>query len=310
MKRLYTLLTLLLMTGAIHAQTIPNNSFEDWYPYNTGTFSGEFPNSWTTSDSLSQALAGGISAFRATDGYSGTYALHLRSTRVTYLVFQFNAPGVATNGNFALVGTTLSFTGGSPDTARSRVFTGQYKYAPAAAGDACVLSVAKLRWNGTSRDTIAIGSDTLEAAASTYTPFTVDLVYRDFINRPDTCLILLLSSRALNDPQAAVGSELVVDDIAFSGFVGVDEVSDVVENLQLYPSPASTMLHMNAEFKHHPGTLRASILDITGKQVLQVPVSGTSLEMDVSALPEGTYLFNLLDDRQAILTSRRFTVAR
>ena len=106
MKSLLSSLLIFIGIFSASAQNIPNASFENWHPYSLG----EYPDSWTTSDSVAVALGGGTSVFKFTDPYDGTLSLHMKSVTTT---FGISGPGVATNGLVSLSGATFIFSGGS-----------------------------------------------------------------------------------------------------------------------------------------------------------------------------------------------------
>jgi hypothetical protein len=311
MKKSLVALLLSFSSIALMAQTIPNSSFESWVSYSAF---GERPTEWTTTDSITMTLSSNIThtATKVTDASSGSYALKLVSAAVTVPIIgtTINGPGIATNGKIAASLTSFTFDGGSPTSVRSRYFGGKFKYAPAAATDAAVFTVALLRRNPLNglRDTIAFGSDTVDHAVSAYTPFSVMLNYRDYLYNPDSCLILIQSSRAINDPGWAAGSELIVDELSFTGTVGLDEVNAVDKAFSVYPSPATTVLKVKMSMPGNSTILQ--VMDINGKEVLRRVTSVSEQQLDVSSLPEGNYFVNLVDANDKVLASRRFIVAR
>ena len=311
MKKVLLALSLLTATCVVKSQTIPNSSFESWVAYSAF---GERPTEWTTTDSITMSLSLNMvhSATKTTDASSGTAALRLVSSTVTVPILgtTINGPGIATNGKIAASVSSFTFDGGSPTAVRSRFFGGKFKYNPAGANDAAVFTVALLRRNTSTgqRDTVAFGSDTVNYAVSTYTPFSVALQYRDYLNNPDSCLILLQSSRGLNDPGWANGSELIVDELAFTGVVGLDEVSDINRQMTLYPSPANQQLNVKLTV-NNSAREELCIMDATGKEVLRREVSSEQEQFDITRLPSGNYFLNLTDDKNKVFVSRKFVVA-
>ena len=193
--------------------------------------------------------------------------MHLKSTQITIVIFQVTGPGIATNGQVNLVGNNFAFSGGSPDTARSRFFTGRYKYNPLNPSDAAIVKVYLFNNNGvTPRDTIAAGLWEHTGAVSTYDQFVIPMIYRDFVTPPDTCLIILQSSRGLNDPTLGIGSEFVVDSLGFSGFVGVNELKNAISSVNVFPTPAKNEINIDIELKSNL-ILGYEIFDINGKLV-------------------------------------------
>ena len=306
MKTLFTVLLFVFILSVASAQNVPNASFENWHGY---TF-GEYPDSWTTSDSVSFANGGGTSVFKSTDAFDGTYCLHLKSTQITIIIFQVTGPGIATNGQVNLVGNNFAFSGGSPDTARSRFFTGRYKYNPLNPSDAAIVKVYLFNNNGvTPRDTIAAGLWEHTGAVSNYDQFVIPMVYREFVTPPDTCLIILQSSRGLNDPSLGIGSEFVVDSLGFSGFVGVNELKNAISAVNVYPTPAKNEINVDVELKSNL-ILSYEIFDLNGKLLQSSLMNSTKEKIDISSLSSGSYILKIGDARKNILYSTQFSIQK
>ena len=299
MKNLLSLLMILMFFGA-YAQ-VPNTGFENWHPYSSA---GEYPDGWTTSDSLSDALGGGHNATKDIDAFEGTYAIRLTSVQTIIA----KGPGVATNGSVTLAGTDFAFSGGSPDTARYRYMTGQFKYNPASATDTGLATVLLYRTVAGIRDTTALGIYKFAGAVSAYTPFSVQLHYRDYVNNPEMIIVILQSSKGVNDPDLAVGTELLIDSLNFSGFVGVDELADNIASLNYYPTPASSELHIDVELKKQD-VIHYEIYDERGRLVLQNPLNTNHETADVSQLANGNYVLRIANASRNLF-SGNFTIAR
>ena len=69
--------------------------------------------------------------------------------------------------------------------------------------------------------------------------------------------------------------------------------SSFVNNIKAYPNPATTFINVPLNGLVGNGTL--NILDLTGKLVSTMNISvNNTLTVDVSALSNGTYSFNLM----------------
>jgi hypothetical protein len=306
MKNLLSVL--LLFTGIISAsaQNIPNASFEGWHPY----VLGEYPDFWTTSDSVAQANSSGTpSVFSGNDPYDGALSMHLKSVQISIFGFPVTGPGIATNGLVNLVGASFVFSGGSPDTARSRYFNGQYKYAPANPADAAIIKVYLFRNITGTRDTIASGSLELTGTVSTYTTFAVEMHYHDPVNQPDSSLIIIQSSRAINDPNLGVGSELVVDSLGFSGWVGIDELKNAITSVNVFPTPADKEISIEVELKNNI-SLSYEIYDISGRLLRSALMNTTKEKVDVSEFSSGKYILKIGDAKKNLLYTKNFSINR
>lgn len=302
------LLFVLLAFAGIYsasAQNVPNAGFENWTPYVTG----EYPDNWTTSDSITVSYNGGNSVYHGTDAYEGAKSMHLKSTEITFILFPIKGPGFATNGKINLVGANFEFSGGSPDTARSRYFTGYYKYNPLGADEVGMVKVYLFHRNGANRDTIATGVSLFTDTVSTFTQFVTEMQFKNYIIQPDTCLIIIQSSKAVADPSIVVGTELIVDSLGFNGFVGIDELNDIINNVSIFPSPASDEITIDVELKKNV-SLAYQIFDMNGRLLLSSSMNTLKEKVDISNLARGRYVLRLNDTDKKILYSTNFTVAR
>ncbi|PLW94126.1 MAG: hypothetical protein C0592_03810 [Marinilabiliales bacterium] len=77
--------------------------------------------------------------------------------------------------------------------------------------------------------------------------------------------------------------------------VGIEENSPMVEFSNAYPNPASSMVHFNYTLNH--GSYDAAIIvsDLLGGEAIRqtVPVNGSQISLDVSALTSGVYFYSL-----------------
>jgi len=305
MKNLLFIVLIFTGISISFAQNIPNAGFEDWYPYTSGVY----PDFWTTSDSIAANNGGGKSVYDSTDAFEGSKCMHLKSVAIVIIVFNVTGPGIATNGQISFNGSTFQFFGGSPDTSRSRFFTARYKYFPTNGTDAAVVKVYLLKNNGGTRDTIADGVAEISGTHSSYDQLVLAMNYRDFINQPDTSLIIIQSSRGINDPTLGVGSELVIDSLGFSGFVGVDELKSAVSSVNIFPSPAKDYLNIDVALRNNI-SLSYGIFDMSGRLVKTSLMKSTSERVDVSDLSSGKYILKIGDAKLNQLYSTNFSIAR
>jgi hypothetical protein len=319
------LLVVFLSFFLVYSSTaqISNGSFEQWRPYSPGTLIGGVPDGWTTSDSLSQSYSGGPSAFQGTDPHDGSSSIHLKSTQISLFgLFTLAVPGVATNGYFTGNFTSLTNAGlrvdsGVPDNVRSRKLLGYYKYAPQGQ-DSAHVTVLKWKYDAINqrRDTIAFGQLALTGQVSSYQPFEVVLVYRDFANQPDSSIIILNSGHlpltpVLSNPAVVQGTEFIVDELSFSGVVGIEELdADILSSFRLFPTPASDFLNVDVTAANPSLRLTCKLTDITGRMVLEAFVNQGGHRLDISALPAGNYMMQLLDEDRSVIAARKFSVAR
>ena len=292
-KSLLTFIIFTFCTAFVNAQNVPNGSFEDWTPVTTGTYAYELPNSWKTTDSASLALTSGVfhSAVKEnTILHDGAFALKLSGWATIF----GNAPGAASNGDIDI--TTLSIIKGTPDTVRHGKLNGFYSFAPLG-GDRCFVIATLVKWNSTtnSRDTIAYGefSTTDPTPAAAYSPFTIEMNYNSWTEHPDTMIILLLTS-PLNIPSGTSGTTLYIDGLSFTGVVGINEIASNINSVQLYPSPATSIMTIRVDLKK-ARPLHYNIYDIRGKHIFSDALEPNETRVDVSNFPPGNYSLNIMD---------------
>jgi len=297
MKKIFTLLFISLLSFSVaFSQTIPNSSFENWIPYSSACASGERPTGWQTTDSLSVCYFAGHTAVK--EGVDKCDALY--SIKLTSVISPLKAPGVATNG----ILSATAASGGTPDTARSAQLTGCYKYVPQA-GDTGIISAFLFRWNGVSRDTIASIRQLLLTTVSTMTNFNFNFTYKDWSHQPDTVLIVLQSSPALNSAQA--NSTLIVDNLAMIGYVGINE-NKIIRSINIFPQPAQDGLNIHVELAQNV-SLKYEIADLTGRKILSGKLESANEKIDIRNLSRGNYFVSLLNDG-AIVYSTKFIVSK
>jgi hypothetical protein len=308
------LLLLLIFTGInlSKAQTIPNAGFENWHPY----INGVYPDNWTTDDSISANNSGGKSVYDSSDAYEGSKCMHLRSVQIILFgSFPVKGPGIATNGVISInaVAGTINFSGGSQDSSRSKFFTARYKYYPAATNDSAIIYVYKFKYDAANnrRDTIADGTAKIGGLHDNYELLDLPLTYHywDSISIPDTCLIIFQSSLAINDPNIGVGTELVIDSLNFSGYVGIDELKSAITKVSVYPSPANEQLNIDVSLKNNI-SLSYEIFDISGKCLKRSLMNSAYEKVDVRNLVSGKYILKIGDAKFNQLYSTGFSILK
>jgi hypothetical protein len=199
---------------------IPNSGFEQWSSGN--------PVGWATPN----APGFFIPITQSTDAHSGSFA-------VKGEVLNFLGLPVSPN---LVSGDSL---GGFPFNQRPAVFQGFYKYSPVG-GDIFFATVI-LSSGGMG---IAIGEALISNSVSNYSQFTVNLEYYNN-DMPDTCYIQFFIADTASG-EAHVGSAYWLDDLSFSGTVGIaDRPSSALPDRyvlqQNFPNPfnPSTTISFN-----------------------------------------------------------------
>lgn len=291
------------------AQTfIPNSGFESWastagedqqptswISYNVFTFS-LFETNGANPTSVTQA--------GSPDNYQGNY-----SAKITTVSLVSNpSPADVPNTAGVLYTGSVSFTTpylfpGYASTQRPASLSYYAKYTPVNSDSAYCL-VAVTHWNGSTRDTVAVGADYISTAISAYQMRTVAMVYDPaFANTiPDT-ISILFSASSPTAPQ--VGSALWVDAVAFSGYVGMDENMNN-NGVSVYPNPSATITQFDVTTDN---AKQVVVYDMTGREVRRENFNGKVARVNSSELANGSYTYSIISTEQDILARGQFAVA-
>ncbi len=203
----------------IASAQIPNGGFENWV--DQGGYLD--PVGWLTYNEI--PTVGGTPVEQGAPGIPGNFHVSI-TTR------QAAGGGIAVQG-WASAGAS-AMNAGFPYAARPALLTGQWQYGIQPTDLGQVL-VALSRWNSgtSSTELIAMGELEVMGTLSNWQSFSIPLVY--FSNDlPDTAYIEIVSSIEFSNP--VVGSFVKVDDLAFSGSVGLDELGPQAQ-IHLFPNP-------------------------------------------------------------------------
>ncbi len=278
-----TILSILAFTCfAISAMAqIPNAGFENWT-----TMSGySNPDGWGTMNNTT-ASNSVYTASMGTPGNPGSSYLKLISRIVGANVVN----GMAVSGKLDSV--TMQPISGFAFNMRPKSLTGSWQYMNS--GSAGSVNAILSRWdNGQNkRVTVATANKPLSGMAMSWANFSIDFTYVDG-NNPDTCIITLKASGLA----PASADYLYVDNLAFTGTVaGVEDNTDVISNMNLYPNPSSNFLTINFTLaKSQNVTL--SIIDIFGKIVkddnLGIINGNAERLINTNNLAKGTYFVSI-----------------
>jgi hypothetical protein len=300
MKKLTTLVLVLSVTGLI-AQTntaTPNANFEHW----THSSSYDDPNQWKDLNSSTSGL-GTITCFKDSipaDVRSGKYAVKLVTQKVAGIT---TAPGALTTGTINTTNYTIS--GGIAYTLRPDSIIGWYKYNSVSGDNGDVEFY--LFGSGGNNDTVGEAFfRTPKSSVTSYTRISYPVTYRSS-SAVATALWILSSSNT--QASAQVNSELIMDSLGlvFDSVTGIKTISKP-ETITVGPNPArGTITIRNIS---NAQTALFGLFDITGRKVAEETIgNGTSL-MDVTALPEGVYIYSVKDAQSAILKTGRIVIQK
>jgi hypothetical protein len=299
MKNLIVIFAL-LASDILNSVAQPNGGFENW----TTTSGYQTPDNWQTLNFLS-VLSNPISAFKATgvDKHSGNYALKLKT------IFVANNPAPVTINDtigYVFTGKVIisppSLKIGIPYVGRPSKLEFWAKYLPVGE-DVAGIYVSVHKWNGTGTDTLAIGNVKIDSAY-TYTFFQIDLNYLS-TEISDTLVIAFSSS--YKKSLARIGSTLYIDDVALTGWVGIEEQNKYADKMKIFPNPAKDNITIATEME---GADHVNIINVEGKIIGSYKIQNYSLNINTSYYAEGTYLCEIRDKKNKILYKNKFNIVK
>lgn len=287
---------------------IPNAGFESW-----GTTAGEDiqPTGWMSYNVFTFSLFDpsnqnptSVTQAGTPDNYQGNYSARIETVTLVNNPSPSDIPGTA-GALFtgAVVFSPPYMFPGYASQQRPASLSYYAKYTPAGADSAyCFVSIT--RWNGSSRDTIAVGWDGMTSAISSYQQRTVAMVYDPAHANtiPDTISILFSAS----SPIAPVaGSVLWVDAVAFSGYVGVDEIANN-NGVSVYPNPSATITQFDVAVDN---AAQVVVYDMTGREVSRENFNGKVARVNSAELANGSYRYSIISNEAEVLSRGQFAVA-
>lgn len=297
-----TILVALLLVFESYGQIQPTYNFENWV--SSGTYND--PSGWVSFNILS-IVGNPITVFRDTvNPHGGQYCMRITSAGLISNPSPADIPdtvGFAITGSIS-ISPSVSVRSGSPYSARPSQITSYMRYTPAVGGDSSFFFAALTKWNGTTRDTIAVAGTVITGTVANWQAYNMPFIYNPLFSNtfPDS---MTIACSATDDDFPHVGSSLYVDDVTFSGWVGIEENASVA-TIQIFPNPASDRI--TAQLSNAAN--KAIVYDLEGRELNQYTIIDGILRADVSTLPSGIYYCSILDERQQIIGRAKFTVNR
>lgn len=302
MKKLVPILTI-LVSGILNSSAQSNGGFEFWH----SEFSYLVPDSWQTLNILSIFTPPNpISAFKATglDAHSGVAALKLKTIFVNnnpYPIGINDTIGYVFTGKVVVSPPSLKI--GMPYTERPEKFEFWAKYIPVG-GDIAAVTVILQKWNGSRTDTIARCDIKIDSTVLSYAFFQTYLNYFSTA-LPDTIIIGFSSS--YKKSIARVGSSLYLDDVALTGWVGIEETNPYINKIKIFPNPAKDNVIILAQIDE---AAKVKVSDATGKQMAEYKIQNYSANISTVFFSEGIYFYAIRDKKDRILSKGKFTVVK
>lgn len=301
MKKLMIISVILIFAPTFQGKAQPNGGFENW----STVYTLQEPDNWQTLNFVSLNPPNPLSAFKATgiDKHSGNYALKLKTVYFDNNPFPSDigdSTGAIFTGKITL--SPFAYKYGFPYTDRPEKLEFWSKYSPVGGDTAGALVILK-KWNGIESDTIAIGGVNINATNG-YSPFQVDLIYYSD-ELPDTAIIGFAASKT--PLVARLNSTLYVDDVIFSGWVGVKESDKNAELVKIFPNPASDNVNILSSIE---ASDNIQVSDVTGKIVGRYKIRNSEANINTKAFAEGIYIYEIRNNTDRMLCKGKFYVVR
>ncbi len=133
---------------------------------------------------------------------------------------------------------------------------------------------------------------------------TITYEFRDAVHKAP------IASIDVDPATNAINSVTYLSDPSLTPVTSAGSIEPV--GMSLYPNPVVSNLRLDVPSLDN-GEYTVSIFNLIGKQISDQRItmsSGSSNEIDVKELPQGTYLLSLRDDQGAILDTRSFVVLK
>ncbi len=279
----------------------PNAGFENWH----NEYSFEVPDGWQTLNLMSIVPPNPVSAFKVSglDKHSGNYALMIKTVFFPNNFFH-DYIGDSTGSAFTgkVIVSPVSYKYGFPYTERPEKLEFWCKYTPVG-NDTGGVGVMLTKWNGISRDTFALSAVNITTTTA-YTLFQVNLNYYSTAP-PDSASIIFVSSKLPST--ARVNSKIYIDDVAFTGDVGVEKYNFFSDKVKIFPNPATDVLTVNAQFDE---ASIVKVMDALGKSAGEYKIQNYNTKINTSTFTEGIYFYEIDDKKGGILTKGKFNIIK
>lgn len=287
---------------------IPNSGFETW-----GSTAGEDqqPQYWISYNVFTVSFLDpfnlnptSVTAAGSPDNYQGNYSARIETITLGDNPDSTTIPstaGALFTGSVAF--TTPYMFPGYASQQRPQTMNYYAKYTPVA-GDSAFAFVWITRWNGAGRDTIAAGYDFMTGTTTSYALRTLTLFYNPaHTNTIPDSINIMFSASNMYVPQA--GSVLFVDDVTFTGYVGVDEMEQN-NGVAVYPNPSATLTQFDVTIDN---AAQVIVYDMTGREVGRENFNGKVARVNSAGLADGAYTYSIITTEEEIVARGQFSVA-
>lgn len=289
------------------AAPVPNNDFENWTP--TVYFD---PDGWYSMNFASIFFGFQPNINPVSPGHSGNYAVNIKTVAIDF-GFYVDTFGLLTTGQVS--GT--SQVNGFPITTKPDSMGFYFKYDNSFNTlDSAIIGILFSKWNSTTHLTNNVDSYLVRLGPSSTWKHEIINFVNLSSKQFDTATIAILSSNVYDSVSyhPGIGNNLTIDDLFFYyGGVGIP-AEFVVNELKLYPNPATEAINFELTTEGSHNNLYAAVYDLNGKliknqQINNVTGNLTKVTIDLNGISSGTYMLILSDDSKSVFT-KKFNVSR
>lgn len=302
-KILLTISTAVLTTLSVNAQV--DFGFETWADVPNAATGVQDPKGWASFNVMTNMLVGmQQTVFKETASVGAGAAAAKIVTKpipATITIPGYDTVGILAIGTVDILSKSIKL--GTPYTGRPEKVAFYTKYEPVTLDTASV-SVVLTKYNTTTKtqDIVANGTWTTTATSTTWAKNEITLTYKVGTS-PDT-LRIIVSSSSLYRPK--VNSTFYIDDFSFSGWVGVNDLEAIKNNVVAFPTPAKT----NITFTSSVAANSVEILDLAGRTVGVFPMVGNKVTVETAKYESGMYIYNVVNEQKAVVGRGKFEVIK
>jgi hypothetical protein len=105
-----------------------------------------------------------------------------------------------------------------------------------------------------------------------------------------------------------VGSILYIDDVALTGWVGIDESRiSGTDKIKVFPNPAKDDVTILAQIEEADNV---QVIDASGKLAGVYKMLNHKVNINTSMFMEGIYFYVIRDNKERILTKGKFSITK
>lgn len=279
--------------------TIPNADFENWEVVG---ITAEDPVDWSSGNEF-EAFGLPVFIFKTTDANTGSFALKVTSDTAT-IPPPMGTGVLDTVAGIINLGVTDFNNPGLPYTGRPTEMKVFVK-GTVGAGDVCFVFAELWKWNGSSRDLVGEAVYTMSTSIANYTEQTTVFNY-SLPDTPDTISIMITGGNISPGGVVIPGNEFFVDDISFTGTVGIKEMGKNI-SINIYPNPVKNEINITTSFNENAVF---EIYDILGKQIKSVELNGEFTKVSTDELSNGTYIYQIVSKKGIVINKGEFNVIK